>query len=105
MRRLVLEQHLAVAREAGEEGQRRGADPARVPPDRALDDLEGREALAVERGDLGVEAVAEFARSGKRPEPTPGLDFVNTGVELVTNRPAEGLPSINAEEELRRCWG
>jgi len=53
----------------------------------------------------GVEAVAEFARSGARPQPSPGLDFFNTGVELVTNRPMEGLSSINAEDALRRCWG
>jgi fructose transport system substrate-binding protein len=53
----------------------------------------------------GVEAVAEFARSGTRPQPTPGLDFVNTGVELVTTRPMEGQPAMGVEEALRRCWG
>jgi fructose transport system substrate-binding protein len=53
----------------------------------------------------GVEAVAEFARSGTKPQPTPGLDFVNTGVELVTNRPMEGQPAMGVEEALRRCWG
>ena len=31
---------------------------------------------------MGVEAVAEFAKSGKKPQPTPGLDFFNTGVSL-----------------------
>jgi fructose transport system substrate-binding protein len=53
----------------------------------------------------GVEAVAEFARSGARPQPTPGLDFTNTGVELVTTRPMEGQPALGVEEALRRCWG
>ena len=39
----------------------------------------------------GVEAVAEFAKTGKKPEPTPGLEFFNTGVELITDKPAAGL--------------
>ena len=31
---------------------------------------------------MGVEAIAEFAKTGKKPEPTPGLDFFDTGVAL-----------------------
>jgi fructose transport system substrate-binding protein len=54
---------------------------------------------------MGVEAVVEYAKSGKKPEPTPGLDFFNTGVELVTDRPADGVPSISSEEGLAKCWG
>jgi fructose transport system substrate-binding protein len=54
---------------------------------------------------LGVEAVAEFAKSGKKPEPTPGKTFYDTGVELVTDKPVEGLPSITSEEGLKLCWG
>jgi fructose transport system substrate-binding protein len=53
----------------------------------------------------GVEAVAEFAKSGKKPEKTPGLDFVNTGVELVTDKPVQGLPSKTSDEGLKMCWG
>lgn len=53
----------------------------------------------------GVEAIAEFAKSGKKPSNTDGLDFVNTGVELVTDKPANGVQSINAEEGLKKCWG
>ena len=40
---------------------------------------------------MGVEAVAEFAKSGKKPEPTPGLDFFNTGVSLITDKPVDGV--------------
>jgi fructose transport system substrate-binding protein len=54
---------------------------------------------------MGVEAVAEFAKSGKKPEPTPGKTFFDTGVELVTDKPVEGLESITSEEGLKLCWG
>lgn len=53
----------------------------------------------------GIEAVAEFAKSGKKPANTPGLDFLNTGVELITDKPTSGLPALSAEEGLKRCWG
>lgn len=53
----------------------------------------------------GIEAVAEFAKSGKKPANTPGLDFFNTGVELITDKPASGLPSITSADGLKRCWG
>jgi fructose transport system substrate-binding protein len=54
---------------------------------------------------LGVEAVAEYAKSGKKPEPTPGLDFFDTGVSLITDKPVEGLPSETSEVGLTKCWG
>ncbi|WP_235031149.1 sugar ABC transporter substrate-binding protein [Geminicoccus flavidas] len=54
---------------------------------------------------LGVEAVAKFAEDGSKPEPTPGLDFYDTGVELVTDKPVDGLESITSEEALKLCWG
>jgi fructose transport system substrate-binding protein len=53
----------------------------------------------------GVQAVAEYLRTGKKLEPSPGLNFTNTGVELVTNKPIEGLKSIDASEALKKCWG
>ena len=54
---------------------------------------------------LGVEAVVKYAQTGEKPEPTPGLDFFNTGVELVTDNPVEGVPSITSDEALKLCWG
>lgn len=54
---------------------------------------------------LGVEAVAKFAKSGAKPQATPGLDFFNTGVELITDRPVEGMDSLTSEEGLEKCWG
>lgn len=53
----------------------------------------------------GLEAVVAYAETGEKPEPTAGLDFVNTGVELVTDDPVEGIPSISSEEGLELCWG
>ncbi len=53
----------------------------------------------------GVEAVVEFAKSGKKPEPTPGLKFFDTGVQLITDKPVPGLNSITTREGLKICWG
>ncbi len=54
---------------------------------------------------LGVEAVAKFAETGEKPQPTPGKDFTDTGVALVTDEPADGVESISVEEGLEKCWG
>ncbi len=54
---------------------------------------------------LGLEAVVAYAETGARPENTPGLDFYDTGVTLVTDEPVEGIPSITSEEGLKQCWG
>ena len=54
---------------------------------------------------MGVEAVAEYAKTGKKPEPTPGLTFFDTGVTLITDKPVEGVPSETSEEGLKKCWG
>ncbi len=54
---------------------------------------------------LGIEAIAKFAETGEKPEPTPGLDFFDTGVTLVTDQPVEGVESIGTDEGLERCWG
>src|SRR6266436_1904664 len=53
----------------------------------------------------GVEAVKKFAETGTKPQPTPGHDFFNTGVELVTDKPAAGLTSIDSAAALKKCWG
>ena len=53
----------------------------------------------------GIEAIATFAETGEKPQNSEGLDFFNTGVELVTDEPAEGVPSISSEEGLKKCRG
>src|SRR5882757_8183875 len=53
----------------------------------------------------GVEAVKKFAETGTKPEPSPGHDFFDTGVELITDKPAAGLTSIDSAAALKKCWG
>ncbi len=54
---------------------------------------------------LGIEAIAAWAKDGSKPENTPGLDFFDTGVNLVTDRPADGVDSIDTTEGTDKCWG
>ncbi|PWQ97626.1 sugar ABC transporter substrate-binding protein [Leucothrix pacifica] len=54
---------------------------------------------------MGVEAIAEFAKSGKKPENSEGLDFFNTGVKLITDKPVDGVESTSSEEGMKLCWG
>ncbi len=53
----------------------------------------------------GVQAVFDYSKTGAKPQATPGLNFVNTGVELVTDKPVDGLKSIPSSEALKKCWG
>ncbi|WP_374108547.1 substrate-binding domain-containing protein [Isoptericola sp. S6320L] len=59
----------------------------------------------VKMAELGVEAIAQLATTGTAPETTEGLDFFNTGVELVTNEPVDGVDSIDAAAATDICWG
>jgi fructose transport system substrate-binding protein len=54
---------------------------------------------------LGVEAVKKFADTGEKPTPTVGKDFVDTGVALVTDKPAAGVDSISTKDGAAKCWG
>ncbi len=54
---------------------------------------------------MGMEAIKASPRRGKKPEKTPGLDFFNTGVTLITDKPVDGVPSIDTKEGLAKCWG
>lgn len=54
---------------------------------------------------LGVEAVQNWAQNGERPENTPGKDFFDTGVGLITDAPVDGVESISVAEGLDLCWG
>lgn len=53
----------------------------------------------------GIEAIKNWAENGVKPENTPGLDFFNTGVELITDQPVDGIESITSEAGLNKCWG
>jgi fructose transport system substrate-binding protein len=54
---------------------------------------------------LGIEAIAAFAKDGTKPTVTEGLSFYNTGVNLVTDKPVDGVPSIDTTEGTNLCWG
>ena len=54
---------------------------------------------------MGIEAIAAFAKDGTKPQVSEGLDFTDTGVNLVTDQPVEGVSSISVEEGLAQCWG
>jgi len=47
----------------------------------------------------GVEAVAEFIKSGKKPV------SIDTGEQLVTDHPVAGVPSISVADGMKLCWG
>ena len=59
----------------------------------------------VKMAELGVQAIFDLVQSGTAPEVTDGLDFYNTGVELVTDDPQEGIESIDTAEAADICWG
>jgi fructose transport system substrate-binding protein len=54
---------------------------------------------------MGVEAIAKFAKTGAKPSTSPGLDFFNTGVTLITDKPASGVPSKDTKFGVANCWG
>ncbi len=53
----------------------------------------------------GIEAIAAFAKDGTKPAASDGLTFFNTGVNLLTDKPAEGVPSIDSTKGTELCWG
>jgi fructose transport system substrate-binding protein len=55
-------------------------------------------------GQLGVKAVIDHIRKGVEPVNSKGLDFVNTGITLVTDKPIAGLESIDSKKGTELCW-
>lgn len=53
----------------------------------------------------GVDAIAQFAKTGKKPANQPGRDFFDTGTKLYTNQPQQGVPSITSSAAAKLCWG
>ena len=53
----------------------------------------------------GVEAIVAFAKDGTKPKASDGLTFQNTGVNLITDKPAPGVPSLDTKEGTAKCWG
>lgn len=53
----------------------------------------------------GIEAIAAYVADGTKPSATDGLTFFNTGVNLVTDAPVDGVPSIDSTRGTELCWG
>ncbi len=53
----------------------------------------------------GIDAIAAFAKDGSKPKVSEGLSFMNTGVNLITDKPANGVKSIDTKEGMAKCWG
>ena len=54
---------------------------------------------------LGMQAIKQLADGGAAPAVTDGLDFFNTGVALVTDKPVDGVDSISVADGQKICWG
>src|SRR5260221_7257663 len=50
---------------------------------------------------MALEAIA----SGKLPEIDPKAGFLDTGAQLITAKPVDGVPSISVDEGTKLCWG
>jgi fructose transport system substrate-binding protein len=53
----------------------------------------------------GIEAIVAYAKDGTKPAVSEGLSFFNTGVNLVTDKPVDGVPSIDTVKGTELCWG
>jgi fructose transport system substrate-binding protein len=54
---------------------------------------------------LGIEAIAKFAADGTKPAPSEGKEFFDTGVTLITDKPVDGVESIDTAKGTELCWG
>ncbi|MBX6372272.1 MAG: substrate-binding domain-containing protein [Acidothermus sp.] len=54
---------------------------------------------------LGVDAIAQFAKTGTKPTMPAGKDFINTGVQLITAQPQPGVDSVTPDQAKSTCWG
>lgn len=58
----------------------------------------------VEMAEKGVETIADVVRGGDLPPTSEGLDFVNTGTELVASD-GQGLTFTDPDAAKDTCWG
>jgi len=54
---------------------------------------------------LGVKAIVKIVKDGTKPQNSPGLDFYNTGVTLITDEPMDGVDSKDSAFGLENAWG
>ncbi|WIM96939.1 sugar ABC transporter substrate-binding protein [Actinoplanes oblitus] len=59
----------------------------------------------IKMAQLGVEAIATYAKDGTKPQNTAGKDFVDTGVQLITDDPQAGVEAKDSAWGKQNCWG
>jgi fructose transport system substrate-binding protein len=59
----------------------------------------------IKMAELGVAAIAEYAKTGTRPQNTAGKNFVDTGVQLITDQPQAGVEAKDSAWGKQNCWG
>ena len=55
--------------------------------------------------EMGVDAIAAFAKDGSKPQAPGGKTFIDTGVTLITDKPVDGVESKDTAFGLENCWG
>lgn len=61
----------------------------------------------IKMAEQGVETIKKMVDSNgsDKPQNSPGLNFVDAGVALVTDKPVQGVESITSAEAEKICWG
>ncbi|AEV81508.1 sugar ABC transporter [Actinoplanes sp. SE50] len=59
----------------------------------------------IKMAELGVEAIAKYAKDGTKPQNTAGKDFIDTGVQLITDDPQAGVEAKDSAWGKQNCWG
>jgi fructose transport system substrate-binding protein len=54
---------------------------------------------------LGVEAVSKIGQGEQAPSLPKGEDFLDTGTNLVTAKPLDGIKSQTVDQGKKGCWG
>jgi fructose transport system substrate-binding protein len=53
----------------------------------------------------GINALAAFAADGSKPSATEGKAFVDTGAQLITDDPQDGVEAKDSAWGKENCWG
>jgi fructose transport system substrate-binding protein len=54
---------------------------------------------------MGIDAIAAYAKDGTKPQATAGKDFVDTGTQLITDDPQAGVDAKDSTWGKQNCWG
>jgi fructose transport system substrate-binding protein len=54
--------------------------------------------------DIGMQAIYDLVKTGKKPERTAGKEFYDTGVTLITDDPQEGVKSESTQYGIDNAW-